>query len=172
MRKVLTTAAVAAGLFATPVMADVMATDVVGAKGETIGSITATGGPHGLVLNITLNKGALTPGIHGIHVHEHGDCSDTGQFQKSKGHVNPDKTEHGFLNPKGPHPSDLPNIFAYEDGSARAEFFVPGMSLSEGKASLADEDGSAIVIHANPDDHLSQPIGGAGARVACAAFKK
>ena len=36
---------------------------------------------------------------------------------------------------------------------------------------LLDADGSAIVVHASPDDHKSQPIGGAGARVACGVVK-
>jgi len=30
-----------------------------------------------------------------------------------------------------------------------------------------DKDGSALVIHANPDDYKTQPIGGAGARIVC-----
>lgn len=168
MRKSLIAAAIlACGL---PGLAVAQSADVVGAKQAKIGKIDVKEGPHGLVLTVTLDKGALKPGAHGIHVHEHGDCSDEG-FKNSKGHVNPSKTEHGFLNAKGPHPSDLPNIWAHADGSVLAEMFVPGMSVS-GKDALMDEDGSAIVIHANPDDHTTQPIGGAGDRVGCALFKK
>jgi len=44
----------------------------------------------------------------------------------------------------------------------------PGTSTTV--PALLDADGSAIVIHANPDDHMTQPIGGAGARVACGAI--
>ena len=51
-------------------------------------------------------------------------------------------------------------------GSAEAELFTTRVRLSEGAARLHDSDGWALVIHANPDDHLSQPIGGAGPRVA------
>ncbi len=171
MRKLLLAAAALAALGVAAAVAEEMSSTVVNGKGDKIGTITVKDGPHGLVVGVALDKGALTAGPHGIHVHEHGDCSDSG-FMASKGHVNPAKTEHGFLNPKGPHPSDLPNIWAHEDGSVRAEMFVVGMTLSGGDASLVDQDGSAIVIHANPDDHLSQPIGGAGARVACAVFKK
>jgi Cu-Zn family superoxide dismutase len=171
MRQPLAGAALAAFLIAAPALADEMSSDVVNNQGNKIGTIKVQDGPHGIVVNVALDKGALPAGAHGIHVHEHGDCSDTAKFEKSKGHVNPDKTEHGFLNPKGPHPSDMPNLYAHSDGSALAEIFVPAMTISESAVSLA-EDGSAIVIHANPDDHLSQPIGGAGARLACAAFKK
>ena len=144
---------------------------VVGNKGNEIGSINATQGPNGVVLRIALQPGALTPGWHGIHVHEVGDCSDHDKFMHSKGHVNPDGAEHGFLNPKGPHPSDLPNIYAHSDGLSQAEILIYGVSLSGGKVNLLDMDGSAVVVHASADDHMTQPIGGAGARVACAVFK-
>jgi Cu-Zn family superoxide dismutase len=146
-------------------------TDVIGAKGDKIGTVAIKQGPHGSVLAIMLGKGALTPGSHGVHLHEHGDCSDHGQFTKSKGHINVEGKEHGFLNAKGPHPGDVPNVYAHADGSVQAELFVYGVSVTGGKINLVDEDGSAVIIHANPDDHSSQPIGGAGARVACALIK-
>lgn len=153
-----------------PALAFAETADVVGPKMSKIGTVQFKEGPHGLVLTIMLERGALTPGAHGIHIHEHGDCSDAG-FKNSKGHINPSQSEHGFLNPKGPHPSDLPNVWAHEDGSVLAEMFVAGLSLS-GTNGVLDGDGSAIVIHAKPDDHASQPIGGAGDRLACALFKK
>lgn len=167
LRKVLFAAVLS---FAAPGLAVSQSADVVGAKMAKIGKIDVKAGPHGLVLTIALAAGALTPGAHGIHVHEHGDCSDEG-FKNSKGHINPGKAEHGFLNPKGPHPSDLPNVWAHADGSVLAEMFVPGLALS-GANGLFDDDGSAVVFHANPDDFTTQPIGGAGDRVACALFKK
>jgi len=53
-----------------------------------------------------------------------------------------------------------------------AELFTTRARISsEGPGQwLWDADGSAIIIHANPDDHSTQPIGGAGDRVACAAL--
>jgi Cu-Zn family superoxide dismutase len=164
-------ALLATGLIASAAVAQEKTTDVIGGKGEKIGTVEIKQGPHGSVIRIALEKGALAPGWHGVHIHEHGDCSDHGQFTASKGHVNPDAREHGFLNPKGPHPSDLPNIQAHADGSAQIEMLVYGVSLSGGKLNLIDDDGSAIIFHANPDDHMTQPIGGAGARVACALIK-
>ena len=55
-----------------------------------------------------------------------------------------------------------------------AELYSDRVTLSEaeGRANLIDEDGSALVIHEGPDDHMSQPIGGAGGRVACAVIEK
>lgn len=167
----LAVAAFSVALSATVAAAQERTADVVGNKGEKVGAIHVTQGPHGIVLRIALQPGSLSPGWHGIHVHEVGDCSDHDKFMHSKGHVNPGSTQHGFLNPKGPHPSDLPNIYAHSDGSSQAEMFVPGVSLSGGTVNLIDSDGSAVVVHADPDDHVSQPIGGAGARVACAVLK-
>ncbi|HYY83906.1 MAG TPA: superoxide dismutase family protein, partial [Beijerinckiaceae bacterium] len=105
----------------------------------------------------------------GLHFHAVGDCSDTGQFQLSKGHVNHDSSKHGLLNPEGPDDGDLPNIYANADGSANAEV-VTDLALS-GERGLRDADGSALVIHASEDDHSTQPIGNAGARVGCAVIK-
>ena len=76
---------------------------------------------------------------------------------------------HGLLNPAGDEAGDLPNLFAGQDGAGSAEFFSTTVALTPGgsQPALLDADGSAVVIHASPDDFVSQPIGGAGARVAC-----
>jgi Cu-Zn family superoxide dismutase len=47
---------------------------------------------------------------------------------------------------------------------------VPGHANQRERLPLLDADGSALMIHAGPDDQVTQPIGGAGARVACAAL--
>lgn len=144
---------------------------IVGSEGNSIGGINFNSGPHGSVITISISRNGLAPGWHGIHIHQVGDCSDLGTFTMSKGHVNPGNSKHGFLNPDGPHSADLPNIFATSDGSVNVELFVPNVILGNGKGeNLLDSDGSAIIIHANPDDHMSQPIGGAGPRVACAVI--
>ena len=67
---------------------------------------------------------------------------------------------------------DLPNIFAGADGHAAAETFTPYLALGDasGRLNILDSDGSALIIHAAADDHQTQPIGGAGARVGCAAI--
>lgn len=135
---------------------------------DQAGTVSLSEGPKGVLLRVEVE--GLTPGWHGIHFHAVGDCSDEG-FQKSGGHTHhePEKPPHGLLNPEGPDDGDLPNIHADENGVAVAELYSPFVTLTgaEGRANLLDEDGAAIVIHANPDDHVSQPIGGAGDRVAC-----
>lgn len=147
----------------------VVKADLIGNSGKPIGSATATGTDRVTIVRIVLQPGALTPGWHGIHFHTVPDCSDTEKFLLSKGHVNHHDKAHGLLNPNGPDQGDLPNIFAVADGSVSAEVSSPtGLT---GKDGLFDADGFALVIHASPDDFVTQPIGGAGARVACGAFK-
>lgn len=138
-------------------------------KGETIGKIMIRDGANSLVMRVTVQAGGLPPGWHGIHFHAVGDCSDTEKFEKSKAHVNHDQSKHGLLNADGPDEGDLPNIFAATDGSANTE--VSSETSLGGEGGLKDADGSALVFHAKEDDHTSQPIGGAGDRVACAVIK-
>ena len=142
------------------------------ADGAAIGSAVLTEGPSGVLVRIEV-KG-LTPGWHGLHFHEKGDCTDA-KFMNSGGHVQMAgmKMPHGLLNPKGPDFGDLPNLYVQADGSAKAEVFSSNVSLkgAEGRTTLLDADGAALVIHANPDDQTSQPIGGAGARIACGVIR-
>lgn len=137
--------------------------DMISADGNTIGAANILGGPNGVVLRITFDKGALTPGWHGLHLHAVGDCSDLGVFKKSGGHVGKIEGGHGLLNHKGPEGGDIPNIWAAADGSAGYEAVTTLASMTE----LVDADGAAIIVHEGEDDHMSQPIGGAGGRVAC-----
>lgn len=138
-------------------------------KGEEIGSARFRDGANTLVLRVTIKAGGLTPGWHGMHFHAVGDCSDTEKFANSKAHVNHDQSKHGLLNADGPDEGDLPNLYASADGSANAE--VSSETPLSGEGGLKDADGSALILHAKEDDHTSQPIGGAGDRVACAVIK-
>lgn len=141
--------------------------------GADMGSAHLREGPSGVLMRLEM-KG-LTPGWHGIHLHETGACSDD-KFQSAGSHINhaPDKKPHGLLNPDGPDFGDLPNVHADEDGVVNAEVFTSLVSLdgAGGRPALRDENGSALVVHAKVDDHASQPIGGAGDRVACGVIGK
>ena len=136
---------------------------LVNGSNIVIGDINLIEGPNGLLLRVTITPGSLEPGWHGLHLHQVGDCSDVGTFTNSGGHVGKIEGGHGLLNPAGPEGGDIPNIWVAEDGSAGYEAFTTLTTAAE----LLDDDGSAMIIHANEDDHLSQPIGGAGPRVAC-----
>lgn len=133
------------------------------AKGGAAGTVTLMPAPKGVLLRVAAT--GLTPGWHGIHFHSVGDCSDgKAGFKKSGGHVHDAQpVVHGLLNPQANDEGDLPNIYAGANGRANADLYS---SLVTADA-LMDADGSAIVIHAKPDDYRTQPIGGAGDRVAC-----
>ena len=138
--------------------------EIVNPAGETIGNATFEQAPTGVLMYVKVS--GLEPGGHGIHLHAVGACSP--DFGAAMGHINPEGKAHGLRHPNGPDNGDLPNLYVGSDGEAEAEFFTRLVSVVEGDApALLDEDGSAVVIHANPDDHLTQPIGGAGGRVAC-----
>ncbi len=145
-------------------------TQIIGEKGAPIGSLTLKGAANGVVARVAIKAGGLTPGWHGLHFHAVGDCSDVGKFLNSKGHINHDSKKHGLLNAEGPDQGDLPNIYVNADGSANAEVSSTLVKFM-GDKGLKNPAGSALVIHAAEDDHNAQPIGNAGARVACAAIK-
>ena len=137
------------------------------AAGNRVGRAALTQGPTGLLIRIEAT--GLTPGWHGVHIHATGQCD--APFTSAGAHINHAEAAapHGLLNAEGPDNGDLPNIFADAQGRVNAEVFTTRARIAtEGPGQwLWDQDGAAIVIHASPDDHTTQPIGGAGARVAC-----
>jgi Cu-Zn family superoxide dismutase len=146
--------------------------------GEPVGDAVIVDAKDGVLLRLRVT--GLTPGWHGAHIHMTGTCEDAGAgFKASGAHFDPENHEHGLENAAGSERGDLPNIFAGADGTATVEFFRANLHLNPSEAAatengpypLLDDDGFAVIIHANPDDHTTQPIGGAGDRVACAAFK-
>jgi len=165
-------AAAAAALAAGPAAADMATGNIVAANGDSIGTVMATAAPQGVLLRIQIAPRGLPPGQHGMHLHQVGDCSDVGTFKMSGGHINVANREHGLLNPNGPDNADLPNLIVQRDGSADVELFTTRVRLTNDDAALLDDDGSALVIHEAPDDHMTQPIGGAGARIACAPITR
>lgn len=142
--------------------------EVVAPDGSKIGTVQFEQGATGVLLTVEVS--GLTPGAHGIHLHTVGAC--TPDFTAAGGHINPDEGLHGLLNPErstiAQDNGDLPNLYVASDGTASAEFFTTLVTLSGGNMpALLDGDGSSVVIHENPDDHVTQPIGGAGGRVGC-----
>ena len=170
-RRILVAVFVAAAAVAAPVvvLADMAVAEMINVDGDVIGKATFEQTPHGVLMYVEV--AGLPPGPHGIHLHAAGAC--TPDFKAATGHINPDGVPHGLRNPDGPDHGDLPNLYVAADGSARAEFFTVLVSVTGGRMpALLDEDGSAVIIHENPDDHLTQPIGGAGGRIACGVIMK
>ena len=137
-----------------------------GADGAAMGTVTIEQGPHGLIIQADMH--GLSEGGHGFHIHETGACEP--DFKAAGGHLDLTGRSHGARIGEGSHTGDLPNIFAGTDGVARADAFADGATLDEhAPHTLFDADGSAIVIHAGPDDYVD--IASAGARVACGVIQ-
>ena len=134
--------------------------------GDTLGTVTLTPTPRGVLLLIDLTR--VPPGAHGFHIHEHAACWP--DFKAAGGHFNPARKSHGIKNPEGSHAGDMPNIYAAADGSVQAELLNAKVVLGDGANSVFDNDGSAIIIHAKPDTHGDKP--GAGDRIACGVIRK
>jgi Cu-Zn family superoxide dismutase len=166
---------------ATPI-----ATPIVGASqvsvairdvnGADVGTATFTEGDDGVV-TVEIEVQDLPAGDHGIHVHETGVCDPSGDqpFSSAGAHFNPAGTQHGgpptiTASPEAiatGHAGDLGNITVGADGTGTATVETDRFTLSLGPTSLQDADGSALVIHADPDDLMTDPSGNSGARIAC-----
>ena len=137
--------------------------------GEIIGFAFFTEDARGLV-HVNVHVKGISPGQHGIHIHAVGMC--TPDFLAARGHYNPLGKEHGLDSPAGPHAGDLPNLTVNEDGVGHLNAKTDRVTVSPGPTTLFDTDGSALIIHAMPDDQLTQPIGGSGARIACGIIER
>jgi Cu-Zn family superoxide dismutase len=125
----------------------------------------ATGRVH---VNVHVN--GLAPGLHGIHVHAVGACGPT--FLAAGGHFNPEGHQHGLDNPDGPHAGDLPNLVVNHAGRGHLDATTDRVTVSSGAHTMFDADGSAFIIHANPDDQVTNATnGGSGGRIACAVIQ-
>jgi Cu-Zn family superoxide dismutase len=136
---------------------------VIDSNGARSGQITGSEAGGSVVLEILVR--GLTPGQHGMHLHSNPSCEPP-SFQSAGGHFNPAGKQHGVRNPMGPHAGDLPNLTVTPDGVGRAQVTLPGWTLAPGPHSIS-QPGTALVIHAAPDDELTDPSGNSGARVAC-----
>lgn len=132
-------------------------------SGKPMGMASLTEVPGGLRLEVSVER--AKSGRHGIHLHMTGRCEGP-KFESAGAHWNPDMRQHGLDNPKGFHAGDMPNIAVAADGTGRLTHQLQGTVA----AGLLDADGSALVVHAGPDDQKSDPSGNSGDRVACGVF--
>jgi Cu-Zn family superoxide dismutase len=108
----------------------------------------------------------LSPGLHGFHIHEKGDCS--AKDGSSAGpHFNPTKAPHGGPTSAQHHAGDFGNIEANGSGVAKINNVFTWLSL-HGENSII---GRGLIVHANPDDMQSQPAGNAGGRIGCGVIQ-
>jgi Cu-Zn family superoxide dismutase len=117
-------------------------------------------------IRVVADVSGLTPGNHGFHIHEKGDCSAP-DGSSAGGHFNPYSMPHASMNADQRHVGDFGNIVADKSGNAHADFIDVRISF-EGLASIL---GRGVIVHANPDDLVTQPAGNAGPRVACGVIQ-
>lgn len=146
--------------------------------------------------NLDGGETGLTEGFHGFHIHEAGICDpdavdsqdDPAPFITAGSHWNPNSLNHGE------HRGDLPPLLATTGGLAKANVLTDRFQVNR----LFDDDGSAVIIHADPDnlahipaetadgeeryhshttnehgaDETSRSTGDGGSRFACGVVKK
>ncbi len=139
------------------------------AAGKQVGTATFT--QADAAVKVQVQVAGLAPGRHGIHVHSVGKCAPP-DFKTAGGHFNPYGRKHGMLNPEGSHAGDLANLEVGPDGKATTTFTAHGATLLPGEGSLFGPDGTALVIHADPDDERTDPAGNSGARIACGVVER
>jgi Cu-Zn family superoxide dismutase len=133
-------------------------------KGKSVGTATLEQTNTGVL--ITVEAEGLKDGAKGFHLHETGKCKPP-DFKSAGGHLNPEKRGHGYHSERGRHAGDLPNLWV-KDGKAKATHFNEKVSLyPDVPNTLFDKDGTALVVHAGPDDYKTDPAGASGDRVAC-----
>ena len=157
-------------LLATPALAEHHEEEGAIAKLEATegnsvqGTVTFTQGDKGV--DVIGEISGLTPGKHGFHVHEKGDCSAK-DGTSAGGHFNPQGVAHGGPDSDTKHVGDMGNVVADANGFAMIDTTFHMLSL-EGEHSII---GKGLIVHAGVDDLHSQPTGDAGARVACGVIK-
>lgn len=153
------------GLLAVPIKAETAKAVLANAQGEPVGTATLKSVKGGA--EIALKARNLPPGTHAMHIHAVGKCEPP-DFKSAGPHFNPYHKQHGVKNPQGAHAGDLPNFTVNAKGTARVKTVAKGVKLSgEDGNSLLRPGGTALVIHADADDEMSDPAGNAGARIAC-----
>jgi Cu-Zn family superoxide dismutase len=140
--------------------------EIMDTEGKVVGNAALTTTDKGVEVQVNLrNFQSAADSEHGLHIHQMGKCKPT--FDAAGDHFNPLDHHHGYLRLDGPHAGDLPNIWVEANGSARYSYTTNLIALKEGKRAILDADGSALIIHAKPDDYLTGSSGATGDPIAC-----
>jgi len=149
---------------ALPAAAQVAKAALKDTTGKDVGTVSLTQTNSGVLLKLSL-KG-MPAGEKAFHVHAVGKCEPP--FTSAGGHFNPTGKKHGLASADGHHAGDMPNLHIPANGELTVEVLNTAITLAKGQAnSVFDADGSAIIIHANADDHKTDATGNAGDRIVC-----
>jgi Cu-Zn family superoxide dismutase len=122
--------------------------------------------PMGDGVHVTVRVANATPGKHGLHFHEKGDCSAP-DATSAGDHWNPAGVAHGAPDKDPHHAGDLGNLEVGADGTGTASVHLSGYTATPGENSVL---GRALIVHEKEDDLTTQPSGNAGPRIACAVI--
>ena len=146
--------------------ADHLPVTLYDATGTRVGTVTLTLDEKGETMAMVFDVYGLPPGAHAVHIHSIGLC-ERPDFLSAGPHLDDGGHQHGLDNPAGPHLGDLPDLLVNEDGTARRTLRLAPAVGHIHMNTLFAGDGSAIVIHADPDDRHTDPSGKSGPRIAC-----
>jgi Cu-Zn family superoxide dismutase len=120
-------------------------------------------------VRVTASVSGLKPnGQFGFHIHEGGDCS-SGDGMSAKDHFNPLAKPHGHHSTVERHAGDMPNLQSDASGNASMTADLDVITVTSATTSIV---GRGLIVHVQPDDYKSQPVGNAGARSACAVIQR
>jgi Cu-Zn family superoxide dismutase len=136
-------------------------------KGNTTGG-TVNFVQKGDKVAVTARVSGLTPGSHGFHIHEKGDCS-SGDGMSAGGHFNPQGKPHAHPTTADRHAGDMPMLVADASGNATLSVELDVVTIGAGATDIV---GRGLIVHKDPDDFKTQPTGNSGARVACGVIRR
>jgi Cu-Zn family superoxide dismutase len=139
------------------------------AQGQSIGTASLSSAMGAVHIQLDLKN--LKPGQHAIHVHTAAKCEGPA-FASAGGHLNPTAKKHGLQSPDGPHAGDMDNFTVGADGTAKSMIMAKGITLGSEPNSVFANGGTALVVHAGPDDMKTDPAGASGDRIACGVITK
>lgn len=121
-------------------------------------------------LSLAVSVTGIPEGPHGFHLHTTGACQAP-DFVSAGGHLNPTGKNHGAMSPGGSHVGDLPNLEVVSRAVTSTTIDLDD-HRAQVLSSIFDDDGTAVVIHADADDYRTDPTGNAGSRIACGILKR
>ena len=141
--------------------------DLAPTKGnDTKGSVAFT--QSGERVTVVAEISGLTPGGHGFHIHEKGDCTAE-DATSAGGHFNPAGKPHADPASRDRHAGDMPMLMADAAGNARLTTTLDIVTIGGGTADIV---GRGVIVHKDADDYKTQPTGNSGARVACGVIRR